>query len=276
MKNTIFRIMSFNVRYDSQSDDYHSWKNRRERVSRLIQFYDPDIIGFQETFKHQLEYLNNQLPSYNWIGVGREDGRESGEFSPIFFKRNRLKLLQQDSFWLSEQPEIPGSIGWDAKYSRLVTCCILKEAKLNDKFSIFNTHLDHDGETARIQSTKLIMKKIKNYASDIPAIITGDLNTLPESEPYRILLSDQRFRLRDAFHHSHYPHYGPDYTFNGFGMRATQGRIDYILATEHWKIWRSAIVPEFWNNFYSSDHFPVIADISLKNVEHIKDTHKNQ
>ncbi len=257
------RIMTFNVRYDSHMDTVHAWKNRKSSVVRLIAFFEPDIVGLQEVQKHQLEYLENQLPEYHWIGAGREDGKNRGEFSPLFFKPDRLVLLETGNFWLSENPDRAGSIGWDAKYPRLVTWGKFKDFRNDRIFLVFNTHFDHDSERARRESAHLILKQIKKTAGKHPSIVSGDLNCLPDSEPLKFLLSDRDLVLKDTFHHSRVPHYGPDYTFNAFGATQQHSRIDYLLVEEQWQVWKSAIMPDDWNNNYSSDHYPVLAEINL-------------
>ena len=154
-----FNVCSFNIRYDNPNDGEHNWKYRKENVAAFIQYHEVDLIGMQEVLKNQLDDLEQLLPGYAWVGVGRDDGKEAGEYSPILYKKDRFKLIQQSTFWLSETCDTPGTMGWDAACNRVVTWMELEDLTNQKSFFIFNTHFDHRGQTARLESAKAINSK---------------------------------------------------------------------------------------------------------------------
>lgn len=255
-------ILSFNIRYDTPKDGINQWSNRKEKVAQLIEFHEADIVGLQEVLKNQLDDLETLLPEYTWIGVGRDDGKEAGEYSPILFQKDRFKLLQQGTFWLSETCDIAGSRGWDAACNRVVTWAYFKDKKQRKKFYFFNTHFDHKGAVARRESAKLILQKIKEIAGTNAFILTGDFNGDPKSEPYQILTKkDNSIDLYDAFLLSKTGHYGQLSTFSGFKVptKDDQNRIDYIFVPNKIKVLKHAILTDSWSGLFPSDHFPVLA-----------------
>ena len=180
-------VMTFNVRLDIPSDSVNNWNYRKGDACRMIAYYSPDLLGMQEVLHNQMEDLKRGLPQYTALGVGRDDGKEAGEYCPIFFRTDRFTLLEYGNFSLSEQPETIGIKGWDASYNRVTTWAILQEKNNGQKFVYFNTHLDNDGKTARKEGVQLILDKIKEIAPDMPAIITGDFNCTPGEEPLQTL-----------------------------------------------------------------------------------------
>ena len=151
-KSASINTMSFNIRYDNPEDGVQNWHHRKENIVRMINFYDLDIIGMQEVLVHQLNYLKTHLGQYQSVGIGREDGKEQGEFSPIFFKANRYEELKSGTFWLSETPE-KVSKGWDAALERIATWVVLKDKSSGKELIFMNTHFDHKG---RLSATKII------------------------------------------------------------------------------------------------------------------------
>lgn len=255
-------VLSFNIRYDTSKDGINQWNNRKEKVAQLITFHEADIIGLQEVLKSQLDDLENLLPSYTWIGVGRDDGKEAGEYSPILFQKNRFKLLKEGTFWLSETCDVAGSRGWDAACNRVVTWAYFKDKKQRKKFYFFNTHFDHRGVVARRESAQLILQKIQEIAGDNAFVLTGDFNGNPESEPYRILTNkEDEVDLQDAYFRSQTGHYGQLGTFSGFKALTEddQNRIDYIFVPKKIKVLKHAILTDSWGGLFPSDHFPVLA-----------------
>lgn len=255
-------VLSFNIRYDTPNDGINQWSNRKEKVAQLIEFHEGDIVGLQEVLKSQLDDLENLLPTYTWIGVGRDDGKEAGEYSPILFQNDRFKLLKQGTFWLSETCEVAGSRGWDAACNRVVTWAYFKDKKQRKKFYFFNTHFDHKGEVARRESAQLILQKIKEIAGQTTFVLTGDFNGDPQSEPYRILTKKGNgVDLYDAFFRSKTPPYGQQSTFSGFKALTEddQNRIDYVFVPRKIKVLKHAILTDSWGGFFPSDHFPVLA-----------------
>lgn len=257
---TTFVAASFNVRMDTPKDSINAWPNRKELVKALIRFHDFDIFGVQEAFRHQLNGIL-ELTDYACIGEGR-DGNDEGEHSAIIYKKDRFTLLDKGDFWFSEIPDQIG-LGWDA------TCCNricswgkFKENKTGKVFFFFNSHFDHQGQVARRESSKLLLKKMKEIAKNAPAFSSGDYNATPDSEPIQILTSDGL--LQDSYVISEQPPYGTVGTFQGFKRLAiSQARIDYIFVTRNVRILKYATLNEVPNGKFPSDHFPIMAVVEL-------------
>lgn len=191
---TPITIASYNLRYNNQNDGVNAWPNRKELVKGLIRFHELDIFGIQEGLRGQLDDIA-EIGDFAFLGNGRDDGKQSGEHSSIFYRKSRFKVGESGDFWLSETPDVPGK-GWDA------TCCnrICSWAKFNDlitkkTFYVFNVHFDHQGVVARRESGKLMVKKIQEIAKDANVILTGDFNSTPETEQIQhiqTLLSDSK------------------------------------------------------------------------------------
>jgi endonuclease/exonuclease/phosphatase family metal-dependent hydrolase len=260
------RIMSYNIKYDNPDAGRYAWKNRKDQLSNLIQFYEPAVIGTQEGLLHQLEYLEDELESYKWIGVGRDDGTMSSEFSALFYDSTKVELIPntENTIWLSETPTKP-SMGWDADFPRILTYGKFRDRSTGKSLWVFNTHFDHVGDTARTNSAKLIADSIASIANERPVILTGDFNAPPEREPYAVLTSDNR-TLQDAFNASDLENVGPNFTFEGFDVRSDNDgrRIDYIFVNDKVDVQKHAIISSFRDFGYPSDHLPVVADIKLK------------
>jgi hypothetical protein len=143
------RVMSFNIRLNTPADSANAWPHRKEMVASMMRFHRADLTGVQEALKDQMDDLTKLLPEFGWMGVGRDDGKEAGEYSAIFYLKDRFAVLEQNTFWLSESPEKPGSMGWDAACVRIVTWAKFKDKRMGKAFYHFNTHFDHIGEKAR-------------------------------------------------------------------------------------------------------------------------------
>jgi len=247
-------VMSYNIRFDNPGDGINQWANRKERVASLLSHYHPDIVGLQEAMLHQINYLDSSLVDYSWVGVGRDDGVEKGEYSPIFYDSTKLELLEWGTFWLSTNPERP-SKGWDAALPRICTWMRLRNAD-NQEFYFFNTHFDHRGENARFESSKLIISKIKELNTSSPLILVGDFNQTPESPGYESITSF----LEDASKESN--SYGPRGTFSGFSSGKELGnRIDYIFLASGIVCKKFQTITDHDGQYYPSDHLPVMAII---------------
>ncbi|MEX0600967.1 MAG: endonuclease/exonuclease/phosphatase family protein [Rhodothermales bacterium] len=253
------RAMTFNIRFDNPDDGPDAWPKRKEMVASMIRFHGADVAGLQEALKGQIDDLQALLPEYNWLGVGRADGEEAGEFSPIFYRTDRLEALRHDTFWLSETPEVPGSKSWDAAIERIATWAEFRDRETNERFLAVNTHFDHRGEEARARSAELILERIEMLADDLPVVLTGDFNTVESGEPYRILTGG----LADALAASRTPHHGPTSTWSGFEAVEPDRRIDFIFVNNGMKVMKHAVLSDTWGDRFPSDHLPVLAEIAI-------------
>ena len=258
-------IMTFNIRLNVASDSLNAWPYRKDKVASQILFHDANIVGVQEALYDQMMDLQARLTGYKYVGVGREDGKEKGEFSAIFYDTARLQLLQSQTFWLSEQPTVPGSKGWDAAITRIVTWAKFKDRKTKKQFYAFNTHFDHMGKIARRESAKLLLKKVKEIAGFYPVVVTGDFNSKPSDEPIQVITdTNNADHLVNSKFISATEHYGPTGTFNGFKSKETDNEpIDYIFLKNGGRVLKHATLSQSWEGRFSSDHFPVLARISF-------------
>lgn len=257
-------VMSFNIRLDIASDSQNAWSFRKEKVCSQILFEGAQLIGVQEALHNQLEDMLAGLPGYAYTGGGRDDGKNKGEASAIFYDTVRFRLMAGSTFWLSENPAVPGNKGWDAAYPRVVTWAEFFDKKEKKVFFHFNTHFDHIGEIARRESAKMILHAVDSIAGKKKAIVTGDFNATPDSEPMQIILKSKNFHLTDSKSVSRKPHYGPTGTFNGFGSKERdEFPIDYILFNHGVEVLRHATLSQSWMGRFSSDHFPVLATLKL-------------
>lgn len=264
-------VMTFNVRYPNPGDSLNYWDHRRPHVASIVRFHEIDILGVQEAHRRQLDEMIIDMPEYAWFGVCRTDGKKQpdpdGEFSAILYRRDRFERLDGNTFWLSETPDSIGSVGWDAALTRTVTWAKFKDWLTGNIFFHFNTHFDHMGEQARINSSKLLLKQIEVIAGNSPVIVTGDFNCTEKDLPYFLLTdSTDPYHLSDAFTLSELPHHGPMATFAGnfqiSGM--SENRIDFIFIRNNIEVYRHAILSDSWNGHFASDHLPVIAEVDLK------------
>ena len=193
-------VISYNIRYDNPDDGENQWSLRKEKVASYLRETQPDIVGMQEVLQHQLEYLNDVLDKFSYVGVGRDDGKTKGEYSPILYNSMNLKVEESNTFWLSETPE-EISVGWDAALERICTYARFKDLTSGKQFWVFNTHFDHIGELARAASARLILRKIEKLNKmNIPVVITGDFNLTPDTEPIKILQNSFEDVLKDREH----------------------------------------------------------------------------
>lgn len=275
-KDTMLRVMSFNIRNDNDGDKgLSSWKVRKDKVASVIRFHHTDIVGLQEVLKDQLEYLDSHLSEYDFIGVGRDDGEDAGEFVPIFYRKDRITLEDWGAFWLSETPEVKGSMGWDAACVRVTTWGKFKDRRTNQIFFFFNTHFDHMGQVAMEKSAYLLLDKVEEIAADLPAIIVGDFNNTPDSKAYRILTNSHGNALKDSKLVSKNGHYGCEFSFHGFdalellkrvqrgSMDSVSQLIDFIFIKNEIDVINHAILADNWDGVFPSDHMPVVADLKV-------------
>ena len=252
------KMMSFNIRYDNPNDKENWWENRKDELVQLIDYYHPEFLGIQEGLKHQEEIIKNKLQLYDYIGVGREDGKEKGEYAAIFYDTLKYKLIESKVYWLSETPD-KVSIGWDASLERITTFGTFRNIENKDTIYIFNTHFDHIGETARKMSSKFIVSKIGELGLyEKKVIVMGDFNSKPDGQPIKIL----KGLLDDSIEMTQQSSYGPKGTFNGFDKnRIPKERIDYIFTKNIDVLSYRHIDDRRKNGLCVSDHLPVIIKI---------------
>ena len=256
--------MSFNIRYGSADDGDNNWTRRRELVFETIRAFQPDVLALQEVLAFQKDELIEALPGYYFVGVGRTDGEFGGEFAPIMIRKKLLNLLDSGVFWLSEKPNKVGSRGWDAALPRIATWVRLQfRSRPLNHIWVYNTHFDHRGERARLESAKLLRTAIDTQGG-VPIILTGDFNASPASHPYRILTEDKGnlSHLLDSYAERRLPERGGG-TFNAFRGQRGGPRIDWILHSRRFKTREAAIDRTSRGDRYPSDHFPVTATLEL-------------
>lgn len=254
------RIATFNIRWDNPKDEGNLWKDRVTQVLQLIRFHEIGIVGTQETLAHQLLAINEGL-GFASIGVGRDDGAEKGEFSPIHYDPKRYSVEKSGTFWLSPSPDVP-SKGWDAALPRICTWGKFRSSE-GQYFFVFNVHYDHIGQQAREESSKLVLAKIEEINTEkLPVIWMGDFNVSPENPAYRVILKDKSWK--DTRLISKLPSYGPRGTFTGFDWeRLPTDIIDHIFVLGKIEVVRHGILSDHYGKKYPSDHFPVLVEFTL-------------
>lgn len=255
------KVMSYNIRVGSVNDGENNWEIRKNKVADLMNYYDADFIGMQETQKFQMDFLLEQLPKYNSVGKPRTNG-DNGEYSNIFYKINKFELIEQNTFWLSETPDSI-SKGWDGAYHRNATYALFK-LKNSEKFIwVFNTHFDNAGSIARMESARLIIKKIEEISKlrNCDLVFMGDLNSEPDSEPVKYLSQN----LVETRSNCLTKPYGNSATWNGFDFqKKSERQIDFIFAGKSNKllITKFITIDDFYDFKYPSDHFPIMVTFS--------------
>ena len=259
MESQNYKVMTYNIRLDVASDGENTWNLRKNHVAGLIKFYEPEIFGIQEGLPHQVHYLDSILKNYKVIGEGR-DGGIIGEQSSIFFNETIFEVLESNTFWLSETPE-KVSIGWDAQLNRICTYALFKNKKTKEVFWVFNTHLDHIGEIARVKSVELIHQMIETKNNKkYPVVLMGDLNSEPRSNPVKFL-NEIYLNSREEAKFV----YNATGTFNGFDFfKSVTTEIDYIfLSKQKIDVKEYAVLTDSYNCKYPSDHFPVLVEFQI-------------
>ncbi|MBO7068489.1 MAG: endonuclease/exonuclease/phosphatase family protein [Bacteroidaceae bacterium] len=255
---------TFNIRCVNQ-DDYKigcGWDQRKDRVVKYITENEIDVCGMQEVTYVQLEYLRKSLPEYDYVGVGRTDGKKKGEATPVFYRKDKYKALDKGNFWLSQTPDVVGSKGWDAALERVASWVKLKDRKTGKVFMAVNTHFDHVGKVARRESAKLIMRKIQEIVGDRPAVVTGDFNITEEDEAYKTMVTNE-FKMNDAYHMTD-NHTGATGTWHSFCQipPSKVEKIDFIFITPNIKVTHTHIEKENKDR-QISDHNPHYADLEF-------------
>lgn len=250
-------LMSYNIRYDNEEDGVNVWFNRRDDVLAVIKKNNPEVLGIQEALVHQLKYLVDNT-KYSYVGRGRDDGKEAGEFVPILFDTTRVKLLDSGMFWLSETPDKP-TLGWDACCKRVVTWAEFESA--GKQFFYFNTHFDHKGEVAVKKSSELLLKKVNEVVKNSAVFIGGDFNSTIEGCSYQYFV-DPEFSLRvmDSYTKAGELDYDRPTTYRGFDISNAENgvMIDYIFFKNGIEILSYKIDSSNNSIFYFSDHMPIV------------------
>lgn len=259
------KVMTFNIRYSTKSDGKNSWDKRKESVINLILENEVDILGIQEALHSQMMDLEKGLEGYEWIGVGRDDGIEKGEYSPIFYNARKFSEVGSGYFWLSESPMEAGSKGWDASYTRIATWAKLRDNRTGKVVFVLNTHFDHVGATARLESAKLIMQKLNVYTKkdNFPIIVTGDFNNVPESEEIKYMTNTNNpLHLTDSRVISPKVS-GPEWTFHDFGRTMYDDRplIDYVFVKNNVSVINHETIEGNMGSMWVSDHCPVLVTV---------------
>ncbi len=265
-KKQEFKVITFNIRFDNPADGINAWPNRIGLVGDYLREESPDIVGFQEALHHQVLDLEKMMLGYARFGSGRDDGLKGGEYSPVFFREDVFDLLNYGQFWLSETPDLPGSIGPGAVLPRIATWAHLSIKSTGKELFVFNTHYSHVSDEARWLSARIMSERMKQIAGEKALIVTGDFNLDIESETYN--------RLADLFLNENQlinatetePSYAllQEGTFNGFGFTEVQPFIDFIFVSPHFQVISSSIDRIKSGDVFISDHWPVVAKLKME------------
>ncbi len=246
------KTMSYNIL--CYGKEGHEREKREPMVLEIIERQNPDTLGVQEATPEWMDFLKANLTGYSYVGVGRDDGDNEGEYSAVFYKKDKFSCLDSGNFWLSETPERPGK-GWDAVCVRICSWALLEDKENGKKFIHLNTHLDHIGIEARKEGMKLIFDKAESFS--VPTIVTGDFNFEQDSDFYKGLVSG---KLRDSKFAATVSDDGV--TYNGFGEN--EGAIiDFVMVSPEIDVKKYTVVRDMINGEYPSDHFPVTAEIEF-------------
>lgn len=286
-QETALKVGTYNIRNENPHDYQHGngWDDRYPVLCAMLRYERPDIFGSQEVLVDQLHDMLAELPDYDYVGVGRDDGVEAGEFEPVFWRKDRFGLLDKGWFWLSETPDKPG-LGWDAACVRICTWVYLKDRESGKRIWFFNLHMDHVGVVARAESAKLIVQRIESMCKPSEVVfVTGDFNVDQTNEIYSTFTDSDV--LTDSYEIAS-DRYAPNGTFNGFDPNSfTSSRIDHIFVSpsvkvdfyavrtdtyrkpvdlaEHYRTGDFPAEVSFERHIAKlpSDHFPVFIDVTL-------------
>lgn len=255
------RVMSFNVRVDTASDGANDWAHRREIAPATIRFHQADLIGVQEAYQGMATDMQARLPGYAWVGVGTSDGKQAGAINAIFWRESRLEMLHWETIWLSDTPQTPG-LGWDAAFPRTATYAQMRDKRSGAELHVFNLHLDHEGEQARLHSAYLLARRVHQLPHNARVVLMGDFNCDPDSAPLKVI--PQQTTLRNARDVSQTPRYGPTGSFTGFaGPQYTGPLIDHIFV-RGLTVQQHGILPDHHDGRLPSDHFPVLVELLIE------------
>lgn len=263
---TALRLLTYNVRYDTPEDGDRSWEYRRDALADVVRSYDPDVVGFQEPLAHQLADLRERLADHRIVGRDRAAAPDEGEYVPVGYRSERFEIADEQTFWLSETPDEPGSVGWDAGFPRIATCVRLRDETGDTAVVHCNVHLDHSGERARLESAALLRRRLESFADGDPVILSGDFNCEADAPPIRRLVDADApgLRFRDARAVATQAVEGPGTTRNDYDSLLAGMEIDHVLVTPDVGVERVATrADRDEDGRFPSDHLPVVADLTL-------------
>lgn len=253
VEKAVFNVASYNLRQlnDGDTKAGNDWSRRCPVLGELIRYHEFDIFGTQEGFKSQLEDLKGELPEYDYIGVGREDGKEEGEHSAIFYRKDMFTLLDHGDFWISETPDKPG-LGWDAVCPRICSWGKFRHNESGREFVMFNLHMDHVGKKARVEGAKLVRRRIDNFGKNCPAFVTGDFNVDQTSPSYRTITAGGD--LLDSYEVAQL-RYALNGTFNNYETdNYTDSRIDHVFVSPDVKVLKYGVLTDTYRTPENSEH----------------------
>lgn len=260
-------VLTYNVRYDNPGDDNNNWGRRLPKVNAFLDSIASDVIGAQEVLHNQLGDLLAAHPGYDYYGVGREDGKEKGEYQPLFWKKERFELVDKGHFWLSETPEKP-SHGWDAACERTAVWAKLQDKLSGRAYLFMNTHLDHVGEKARANGVRMLKERARILSGDsLEIVITGDFNADPSSSVILDMLDGGLLRNARSVASEVS---GPEWSYHDFGKLPLPERplIDYVfVSSDGSDVLSSSVLAEEdqdKGHIYLSDHAPILVKLSTK------------
>jgi endonuclease/exonuclease/phosphatase family metal-dependent hydrolase len=251
------KIMSFNIRLGVANDGENHWDKRKELVLETIQNFGPDLLGLQEVWHMQEEYLKEKLSNYAYYGRSRRTKPREGEQCAVMFRKNRFEMVKGRTFWLSETPDVVESKSWDSSLPRIANWTLLRDKKNNQSEVFFiNTHFDHKGKESRKQAALLLKRRIQELKEGVQVIITGDFNAKESSEPYQGLVSD---KILDTYRTAYNNPTEEESTLSGWNGRTSGNRIDWVLCSRNYRVLSAKIDRTEFSGRYPSDHYPVTA-----------------
>jgi endonuclease/exonuclease/phosphatase family metal-dependent hydrolase len=264
--NDHVKMMSFNIRYGSADDGKNSWPNRSELVFDVICRYKADVVGLQEALRFQIDEIRRALPEYGEIGVGRDDGKKQGEYCCILYRKDRFKVDDEETFWFSNSPWVPGTIHWGNACTRICTWARLIDRETGKAFYVYNLHLDHVSQPSRERSVELLAKKINAREHDDPYVVMGDFNAAEDNKAIHYLRGWGEIKspvvMVDTYRLAH-PFEEQVGTAHRFDGKKDSGKIDYIFAEMRTRVFDARIMRYHQGKRYPSDHFPVTAELDL-------------
>jgi endonuclease/exonuclease/phosphatase family metal-dependent hydrolase len=255
------KTATFNIRMATPVDSANEWKYRLGLVMDMLTIEQFDVIGFQEVLQRQLEDLGKMMPNYAYVGVGREDFGQKGEYAPIFYRADKYRKIESNTFVLAEDTLFIGKLGWDAACTRIVTWVLLEDIKTKQRFYFFNTHFDHVGIVAQKYSAQLLSDKAVAKNKKHSVIITGDFNVTPDSEPYTILTKNFQDSKKIALKVT-----GESFSYQGFKKIPEEkySLIDFIFVSKEIKVKEYYTIFTEKDGVSISDHNVVVAVVEIK------------